>query len=90
MKYLAIITALFLVSCSTSKIQRNYEEGVYLKKGEIEKTKLQCTLVKVTKNMIGYKHLFVTNAGDTIYQTYELALKINRCYYIPKPKNQTP
>lgn len=86
MKKLAtIILPAILLSCSTSKINRNYEDGVYLNKGEIEKTKVQCVLVKVTKNMMGYKHLFVTNAGDTIYQTYQLALKKDSCYYVPKP-----
>lgn len=43
---------------------------------------VRCTLAKVTKNMKGYKHLFITDSGDSLVRVYERRLVVGSCYFL--------
>ena len=93
MKILFLICMLIMAAIITCNAQsksdtpRQLQEGIYLKDGgEISKDHIRCTLVKIQRTMQGNKHLFIADTGDTLYRTYQIWLKVNRCYYIPDLK----
>lgn len=80
----AIVTALFvgLASCS---LGRYNQESINLKPQE-DKYHVRAVLVKVQRNMKGYKHWFVTDKSDTLIRNYYIPLKTDSCYMVWKTK----
>lgn len=45
---------------------------------------VRCTVVKITKNGKGYKHLFLSDYNDTLIRTYQKRLSVGGCYFLIK------
>jgi hypothetical protein len=59
------------------------EEGIHLKDGgQIAKDYSRCTLVSVSRNMKGFKHLFVSDNNDSLYRYYHRPFAIDSCYFV--------
>lgn len=86
MKLLATITALFLLSCSTSKISRQHLEGVNLMNGEIAANYVQARIITLRPCPVGYRYKIVSNSGDTLIYEDRTRLRKDSCYYFPKTK----
>ena len=84
MKLLLIITCLFFASCSSTK-RFTYEAS---KLQTSDKYHARCKLVKVKPGAKGYRHMFVSERGDTIYRNYFIPLKTDSCYMVWKTKTE--
>lgn len=84
---LFFIAIVLLVSCSSQRYcqpSKRSKDWAVLKEGTISKEHERSTLVSIKKTMLGEKHLFVTDQGDTIYKTYQQRLCVGECYYVLK------
>jgi len=68
--------------CQPSKRSRDYAD-LYLKDGgTIDSLYTRCILVRVNPTTWGYKHLFVTDKGDSLHRYYQKRLILNECYKV--------
>lgn len=91
---LFFIAIVFLASCSQYTCPTNNggkqvrdktkNMTVYLKEGTISKDHDKTTLIKISRTQFGFKHLFISDQGDTIYKTYQQRLCVGQCYWLLK------
>jgi hypothetical protein len=80
---LTLFLGSLLASCST---KRYMTESINLRPQE-DKYHVQAKLVKVQRNMKGFKHTFVTDkTKDTIYRYFPKPLQTDSCYMVWKTK----
>lgn len=66
---------------------RHFRASVVLKPGS-EITALykyeRSVLVSIRRTQFGFKHLFISDAGDSIYKTFQIRFDIDSCYMVMK------
>lgn len=85
MKLIATL-ALFLLSCSSSKISRQHLEDIHLTNGEIATNYVQAIIITLRPCPVGYRYKIVSNSGDTLIYEDRTRLRKDSCYYFPKTK----
>ena len=81
---IVIIMAVLAASCSSTK-RFTYEAS---KLQTSDKYHARCKLVKVKPGAKGYRHMFVSEKGDTLYRNYFIPLKTDSCYMVWKTKTE--
>jgi len=79
-----ILIAVIASSCS---VTRYNQESVHLKTGgELDKFHTRAQLMSVKHGPMGWNHIFISDAGDTLRRVYDAPLEVNKCYYIRKTR----